>query len=180
MDAPGSPGPAAAGSGTARRTTKLLAVLAAIVLAAVAGALIGVAAQAATTGSAPINRFDAVDEIVNECTTTSTFKLVPQMRRSFTVPGTTDERVVVLFQGALSLSGAAGGFDTGFLRLTIDGVEQQPGEIPAIGEGERGTHGFNWKTAPLDPGAHVARVQWRTDLGESLCADARSLIVMHK
>ena len=69
---------------------------------------------------------------------------------------------------------------TGFLRLTIDGVEQSPGEVPAIAPEDRGTHGFNWQSKPLTPGSHTVRVQWRTDLGGTLCADARSLIVLHK
>jgi hypothetical protein len=82
-----------------------------------------------------------------------------------------------MFEGSLSLSGDPS--DTGFIRLAIDGVQQTPGVVPAIGAGERGTHGFNWQSAPLSPGLHRARVQWRTDLGGTLCVDARSLIVLH-
>ncbi|MEX2273996.1 MAG: hypothetical protein WEA10_00305 [Actinomycetota bacterium] len=157
-------------------TKKRFAVLAGIVIV---GVTAGVAAQAATTGSAPINRFDAVDEIVEECTNTTNFNVMPQMKRSFTVAGSVAEEAVVMFEGSLSLSDS-GGFDTGFLRLTVDGVEQSPGLIPTLAEGDRGTHGFNWHTTPLSPGSHTARIQWRTDLGETFCADARSLIVIHK
>jgi hypothetical protein len=137
----------------------------------------GVAVGALTNRSAPITKFDGVDEIIEACTTTSTFKNVPQMTKTFTqgAPGS----VAVMFQGALSLD-TSSSFDTGFLRLTVDGVQQTPGEVPAIGSGDRGTHGFNWQTAPLGAGAHTARVQWRTDVNSQLCVDARSLLVLHR
>jgi hypothetical protein len=62
------------------------------------------------------------------------------------------------------------------LRLTIDGVQQGPGVVPAIGANERGAHAFNWQP-PLSAGSHTASIQWRTDLGGTLCADARSMII---
>jgi hypothetical protein len=136
-----------------------------------------VVAEAAVTRSAPINKFNGVDEIVEACTTGRSFGSMPQMARSFSVGGSASEEVVVMFQGSLSLSGDP--LDTGFIRLLIDDVEQTPGVVPAIGAGERGTHGFNWQSAPLSPGSHRARVAWRTDLGGTLCVDARSLIVLH-
>ena len=82
---------------------------------------------------------------------------------------------VVEFSGALSLSSNSLR-TTGFLRLTIDGVQQGPGVVPAIGANERGAHAFNWQ-APLAAGSHIARIQWRTDLGGTLCADARSMMI---
>jgi hypothetical protein len=134
-----------------------------------------VVAEAAVTRSAPINKFDGIDEIVEECTTATSFERMPQAAKSFSVSASNE--VVAMFQGSLSLSGDP--LDTGFIRLTIDGVEQTPGVVPAIGAGERGTHGFNWQSAPLSPGRHRARVEWRTDLGGTLCVDARSLIILH-
>ena len=156
---------------------KRLAVLAALV---VLGLVAGVAAVAATSRSAPINKFDGVDEIVEECTDTTTFVTMPGMIRSFTLGGTVNDQVVAMFEGAVSLDTAGGDSDTGFVRLMIDGVQQGPGEIPLIGAGDRGTHGFNWQSRGLTPGPHTAGVQWRTDLGSQFCADARSLIVLHK
>ena len=47
----------------------------------------------------------------------------------------------------------------------------------AIGANERGAHAFNWQTAGLAAGSHTARIQWRTDLGGTLCVDARSMII---
>jgi hypothetical protein len=149
----------------------VFAVLALVVLVST------VAVEAAVRRSAPISRFDGIDEIVEACTTGTTFAQMPQMVRRFSVGGSANEEVVAMFQGSLSLSGDP--LDTGFIRLTIDGVGQTPGVVPAIGEGERGTHGFNWQSAPLSPGIHRARVQWRTDLGGTLCVDARSLIILH-
>ncbi len=74
---------------------------------------------------------------------------------------------------------SGGDFDTGFLRLLVDGAQQTPGEVPAVNSNDRGAHGFNWQTKPLSPGSHTAKVQWRTDLASTFCADARSLIVLH-
>lgn len=51
--------------------------------------------------------------------------------------------------------------------------------VPLTGSDQFGSaHGF--KSTPLPPGAHTARVQWRTDLGSEMCVDARSLIVLHR
>jgi hypothetical protein len=146
-------------------------------------ALIGLfagVAVAANSRSAPISKFDGVDEIVFACTTGSTFTTIPQMTKTFTVGGSVKDEVVVMFQGAMDLDTSGGNLDTGFIRLKIDATQTPPGEIPAIGAGERGTHGFNWQSRPLAPGSHTARVQWRTDLGSQFCVDARSLIILHK
>lgn len=158
-------------------TKKRVAVLSTLTLI---GLVAAATAVAAVFRSAPISKFDGVDEIVEACTTTQTFTTIPQMTRTFTLGGSVNDEAVVMFQGSLSLDTSGGAFDTGFIRLTVDGVQQSPGEVPAIGAGDRGTHGFNWQSKPLTPGSHTARVQWRTDLGGSFCADARSLIVLHK
>jgi hypothetical protein len=139
----------------------------------------GAVAEAATSRSGPITKFDGTDEIVEACTTSTNWVNMPQMTRTFTVGGTTSASVASMFQGSLSLD-SSHQFDTGFIRLTIDGNAQSPGTIPAIAPGERGTHGFNWASAALTTGSHTARVQWRTDLGSSLCVDARSLLVLHR
>jgi hypothetical protein len=137
----------------------------------------GVAVGALTNRSSPITKFDGVDEIIEACTTTSTFKNVPQMSKTFTEGATGS--VAVMFQGSVSL-GNANPSDTGFVRLTIDGQVQTPGEVGLIGPNGRGTRGFNWQSAPLAAGSHTARVQWRTDLGNQFCVDARSTLVLHR
>jgi hypothetical protein len=139
---------------------------------------IGVAVGAATNRGAPITRFDGVDEIRESCTSTTTFANVPQMAKTFNVSGGAAS-VAVMFSGAFSLGNAIQ-FDTGFLRLTIDGVEQTPGEVPAVPPNSRGTRSFNWQSAPLAAGSHTARVQWRTDQGNQFCVDARSLLILHR
>jgi hypothetical protein len=135
-------------------------------------------AHAANTRSGTINKFSGVDEIVFACTSTSSFVNMPAMSRTFTVGGTNSSSVVVTFSGAASLSGVD--FDTGFVRLRIDSVTVPPGDIPLIGVDDSGAHSFTWESAPLSPGSHTARVQWRTDLGSEFCVDARSLTVLHK
>jgi hypothetical protein len=163
---------------------KRLALSMGVLLVGLAGGVAAHAAifspQAPVSRSAPISSFGGVDEIVNRCTTTSSFVTMPQMTRTFNVGGSANGSVVAMFDGSLDLDNSGGAFDTGFLRLTIDGVQQSPGVIPAIGAGERGSHGFNWQSRPLTPGLHTARVQWRTDLGGNFCVDARSLIILHK
>lgn len=136
-------------------------------------------AQAATSRSGVISKFDGVDEIVFACTNTTSYATVPQMTRTFTVSGSASP-VVVTFSGAASLSGSEA-FDTGFIRLTIDNAQQTPGEVPFISVGESSSaHAFSWQTKSLSTGTHTARIQWRTDLGSSFCLDARSLLVLHR
>jgi hypothetical protein len=135
-------------------------------------------AHAASNRAGQINSFNGVDEIVEACTTSKSFVSVPQMTRPFTVSGTASS-VVVTFSGSASLNGQP--FDTGFVRLTIDGTQQNPGVVPFIGVGETSeANAFTWQSQTLSVGSHTARVQWRTDLGSSFCVDARSLVILHR
>jgi hypothetical protein len=148
-----------------------------LIVGATVAALAG-PATAATSRSGVISKFDGVDEIVQQCTNTTVFANVPQMTRAFTVSGSASS-VVVTFSGSASLSGTD--FDTGFVRLTIDGVEQTPGVVPFVQAGTlTAANAFTWQSRSLTVGAHTARVQWRTDLGSSFCLDARSLVVLHR
>ena len=136
-------------------------------------------AQAAPVNrSGVITKFDGVDEIVEACTTVTSFVTVPQMSRTFNISGSASS-VVVTFSGSASLSGQP--FDTGFIRLTIDNAQVSPGEIPfvALDQGTGG-HAFTWQSKSLAVGPHTARIQWRTDLGSQFCLDARSLVVLHR
>jgi hypothetical protein len=153
-----------------RHTRKWTILLSGLVLAGLIAAAVAVAA---VNRAGKVTNFAGRDEIVEACTTTTTFQTIPQMARTFT-QGSGGGVGVVEFSGALSLSSNSS--DTGFLRLTIDGVQQGPGEVPAIGANERGAHAFNWQV-PLSAGSHKASIQWRTDLGGTLCADARSMII---
>jgi hypothetical protein len=137
------------------------------------GLIAAAVAVAAVTRSGKVTNFVGRDEIVQACTSTTSFQTIPNMNVRFT-QGSGGGAGVVQFSGALSLSSSS--LDTGFLRLTIDGVQQGPGVVPAIGENESGAQAFNWPV-PLKAGRHRARIQWRTDLGGTLCADARSMII---
>jgi hypothetical protein len=159
-----------------RRRRKTVIVFGGLVLAVLVSTAIAVAA--AVNRSGPVTMFSGRDEIVQACTTGTGFSTIPNMSRTFTVGATGNASVAVMFSGSLSLSGDP--LDTGFLRLTIDNVQQTPGVVPAIGSGELGAHAFNWQTGMLSPGSHTARIQWRTDLHGSFCADARSLIILHR
>jgi hypothetical protein len=149
-----------------------------LVLAAhLAAGLAAGEAQAAVSRSGVISKFDGVDEIVEACTTATSFVNVPQMSRTFTVAGGSSS-VVVTFSAAASLSETP--FDTGFVRLLIDGQQQSPGVVPFVAAGESGSHAFTWQSRPLAVGSHTARVQYRTDLASQFCVDARSLIILHR
>jgi hypothetical protein len=65
------------------------------VLAALASAAIAVAA--AVNRSGPVTRFDGRDEIVQRCTTRTSFSTMPQMKRSFMLGGTGNASIAVMF-----------------------------------------------------------------------------------
>ncbi len=143
-------------------------------------------AQAANR-SGVVNRFTGTDGIEFVCTSGMSFSVIPNMTRTFTLSGSSSSSVVVTFSGSLSLSSTQN--DTGFIRLTIDNQVQGPGDqVPVIGNEdvvsgavrEDGSHSFTWQTGVLRPGPHTARVLWRSDMGSEFCADARSLIVLHR
>jgi len=171
--------PSGNGNPMQRKLLRLVSVL--CVIAGTTGAL---AQRSPVTGTGTFSKFDGVDEIVESCNQqVSAWTTIASMVRTFSISGTTPAKVLVTFQGSLSISGQS--FDTGFIRLLIDGAQQRPGVIPAIGVApggalNSGTHGFTWQSTTLTAGAHTASIQYRTDLGSSLCADARSLIIMHK
>ncbi len=157
-------------------TTRRKALAAALLAAGFLGTFSD--ADAATSRSGTISKFDGVDEIVEACTTRTSFGTVPQMTRTFTISGSASSAVVT-FSGTARLNGTDS--DTGFLRLTIDNVEQTPGVVPFVSEGSSSeSNSFTWQTRSLSVGTHTARIQWRTDLGSTFCLDARSLIILHR
>jgi hypothetical protein len=139
--------------------------------------------QAATNRQAPVSLFNGVDEVAFACTTSKTFVNIPGMSRSFNQGAGAAEEVISMLQGSFSFTPTSP-FDTAFVRLLIDNVVQGPGDqVPILstdGTSITSAVGFNWQSPPLAPGAHTARVQWRTDLGSQLCVDTRSLIVLHR
>jgi len=151
------------------------------VAVAILGVAVGVAAEAATLKSAPVNRFDSADTTISECTSTTTFVNLPDMARTFSLGGSVNEEVVVMVQGTFVLNDSSGGSpsDSGVIQLTVDGVPQI-GAPAIVYANHGGTHGFNFITGALRPGNHTARIQWRTDLGGSMCVGARSLVILHK
>ena len=149
-----------------------------IALASVVAMTLPQQVNGATSRAGTITKFDGVDEIVQQCTTSTTFVTMPQMSKTFTQGGTGSDEVVAIFSAAASLNGTQN--DTGFVRLQVGSTTQSPGEVPLIAEGTSGEHGFTWQTAPVAAGSRTIRVQWRTDLGSTFCVDARSLIIQHK
>ena len=130
------------------------------------------------TGTA--GRFSGTRGVVNQCGITTSFTTIPGMTQTFNLGGTANDEVVVTFQA--SWSGVTEQFDTAFVRLTIDGAVQPTNvSVPIFGGAEgTNTHGFTWISGPLSPGNHTARIQWRTDLGSTVCVDDRTLVVLHR
>src|SRR4051812_29940784 len=95
------------GSTRKHARTKVLGLVIASAVVIVAG---GVAVGALTNRGAPITRFDGVDEVIEGCTQTTSFKTIPQMTKTFNVSGGTAS-VAVMFSGAFSLDNAIQ-FDT--------------------------------------------------------------------
>jgi hypothetical protein len=125
------------------------------------------------------SKFSGTRSVINNCSITTSFTTISGMTQAFTVGGTANDEVVVTFTG--SFSGTLEQFDTTFVRLTIDNQVQPTNvSVPIFGGApSSNTHGFTWISKALTPGSHTARIQWRTDLGSSVCLDDRSLIVFH-
>jgi hypothetical protein len=146
-------------------------------LAVATCAVIG-GAQAAVSRSGVISKFDGVDEGVETCTSAKSHADMPKMSLTFTSSGGPSSALVT-FSGSASLAGTK--FDTGFVRLLVDGQQQSPGEVAFVAVGETSAaNAFTWETKPLAAGKHKVQVQWRTKLGFNFCFDARSLVVLHQ
>ena len=146
---------------------------------ALALAVCTLAANEALAIGGGVTKFDGTKAVINNCSISTNFQTISGMTQTFALGGTTNDEVVVMFQA--TWSGQTDPFDTAFVRLTIDGVEQPTNvSVPIFGGGNGSfTHGFNWISKALTPGSHTARIQWRTDLGSFLCVDDRSLVVLH-
>jgi hypothetical protein len=137
-----------------------------------------------TVSNVPTGKADAVDASDFQCTCTPNFVDMPGMSETFSFGGTASRSVLVLFQSewAVLAFGTAA-----IVRLTIDGVVHGPDEVVLVrrqgsgtDSGPFGTHGFNFVTAPLSPGQHTAKIQWRdSGQGPAYVTD-RSLIILHK
>ena len=118
-------------------------------------------------------KFSAVDEVVFECTTSTGYVGMPDMKRTFAFGGTSSDQAMATFSGSLWLDDGGGPFDTGFIRLTIDGVQQTPGES-AVGVNERGMHTFNFQTGkPCSREPHRSYPMANGSRQQLLCRTAR-------
>src|SRR5205823_11999432 len=136
------------------------------VAVAILGVAVGVAAEAATLKSAPVNHFDSADTTISVCTNTTTFVNIPDMTRTFSLGGSVNDEVVVMMQGTFVLNDSAAGSpsDGGVIELTVGGVALIG--APAIVYANRGgTHRLNFVTGALRPGNHTPRSEWRHDAG---------------
>lgn len=157
-----------------------------------AGVLMAASAEEAASQTniqrnGPLRNFSGIEEVVFECTTEESFVDMPPMTRNFTLGGSANEEVVVMFHASAAFTLVSGQTtDSGYVRLEIDNVVQSPGDqVPFISAETEdpqttGAYSFTWQSAPLTPGNHTANILWRTDLGSEFCVDARTMIILHR
>ncbi|MGH7502069.1 MAG: hypothetical protein ACREL7_09955 [Longimicrobiales bacterium] len=142
--------------------------------------------------SGPISQFTAMVADDVQCRTSSdnTVADMPGTALSFTRAGTDTAAVVVSFVGNWPNPTGGGTASGAFIFLEIDGqrrdvtstnggVLASPGLSTTVGSG---THGFNFVTDSLPPGAHIATIRWADNVLNgtgTICVAERSLIVYH-
>jgi len=130
----------------------------------------------------PTGRSDAVDAVDIPCTVSPNYTDMPGMSVTFRLGGTKPKPVIVLLQAQWYLPNEG---VTVRVRLEIDGQVTGPSEV-LLAERPTGvalidsTHGFDFISDPLQPGAHTAKIQWHDNGVNFGCATNRTLIVMHK
>jgi hypothetical protein len=151
-----------------------------------------VSAQTTQLRSGAISKFAGAERTDQVCTTSSSsgaaYVDMLGMSRTFTISGTTNRSVVVLFQGSY-WSAPPGHW--GLIQLTVDGVVNPgPGKSVFLyqynqdedgGAPQLESHGFNFQTEPLPPGSHTVKIRWAgIGVGSGLlCIGSRSLIVLY-
>jgi hypothetical protein len=163
-----------------------LRMLVAMALVGLAGADT-VSSQTTRFRSGSISKFVGAERTDQVCTTASSgaYEDMPGMTRTFTLSGTTNRSVVVLFTGSY-WSTTAGHF--AFIQLTVDGVVNPgPGRSVLLtlysqdedgGSPQLDSHGFNFQTEPLTPGSHTVKIRWQGS-GGTVCIGSRSMIVLY-
>jgi hypothetical protein len=156
---------------------RLLAILGAAAASLAVAATVAIGAVQTSASNAPTAKADGVDAVGIECTSDLGFVDMPGLTTTFTTRGSAPKPVIVLFQSEwVGIQGEP------LMRLTIDGVQQSPGEVRAADVGSAAqTHGFNFVSSPLAPGTHTATMQFRSETAaRRVCVGDRSLIVLHK
>jgi len=155
----------------------------AVVFVTVLGAAPVAYAQSKSISNIATARASAVDATERVCTAAPFFVDMPTMSKNFSFGGTASRHVIVMFEGEFGhiTEGSALA-----IQLMLDGVVQSgPRDIFTLfhatgDEFPAGTHGFNFISDRLAPGAHTAKIQWRDNGAGPGCVFARSLVVLHK
>jgi hypothetical protein len=140
----------------------------------------------------PVSKFTAVLADDKQCRTSGDNLVAPMpgAALSFTREGTDTASVIVSFVGNWTNPTGGGTADGAFIFLEIDGQRQDttsinggvlasPGHSTTVANG---THGFNFVTNRLAPGAHVATILWADNVLNgtgTICIAERSLVVYH-
>jgi hypothetical protein len=141
-------------------------------------------AQPASVPGSQVNQgvgnWHAIDQNDNQCTTSTTYVLMPGTSITFSGRG----RVVAMFQAEWFNN------DRALLRLVVDGnVQSGPGDdgspFAANSGNDAGsaidmTNGFNFISDPLGLGSHTVRIFWASVGGGQICVDERSLVVLSR
>ncbi len=107
---------------------------------------------------------------------TDTYQDIPDMAKTFSQGGLLANEAVVNFTANISdnTSGAE-------VRLLVDNVVQPGGgEVLLLQAGSRDVS-WHFITTPINPGARVAKLQWRIPGGNGrVCMTLRSMVIYHR
>lgn len=163
--------------------TQMTRVLAIVIVTVFGTAPVAYARQSKSVSNMATARASAVDANERVCTAAPFFVDMPNMSKSFSFGGSASRHVIVLFEGEFGHLTEGTSLT---IQLMIDGVVQSgPKDIFMLfhADGDEfpaGTHGFNFISDRLAPGAHTAKIQWRDTGAGPGCVFARSLVVLHK
>ena len=141
-------------------------------------------------GSAAVTRVDYVEahepqDQVAQCRSGDTYADMPDVTQTFQVGGGQANEAVIIIHLQNTESAGSG---QNFIRLLIDN-QVQPGSgsefmirsttLP----NQYHIDSWTFVTAPLSPGTHVAKIQWRSDpseFGNFFCVNDRSMTILHR
>jgi hypothetical protein len=154
--------------------------------------LIPAVVLAACGVTGPVGQFTALvaDDLQCRTSNDNTVANMPGTTVAFTRTGEDTAAVVVSFVGQWPNPVGGGTANGAFIFLEIDGQRQDvtstnggvlasPGNSPTVSSG---THGFNFVTNPIAPGAHTASILWADNVlngSGTICVAERSLVVYH-
>ncbi len=167
-----------------RKVVLCVVALIAVFFAGVATERLVAGQTVSKTASGMVRDFDAMEVSADRrCTTSKSYLDLPGLERTFRLDGRS--AVIVLFQGKWFQRKAAP--EVVRIQLMIDGGVQpglgddaNPLGVHNFAVPDVATNGWNFVSAPLQPGTHIAKIRWQSVNGEEVCVNNRSMIIFHR